>query len=166
VTAVRAPLPAERRRGRLTREKCERFLEALRAGWTVTHAAERAGVHRRRFYEARDDDEAFAAEWSEAWEQGTDRLEDELKRRAFDGYDESTYDGAGELIRRVHRYDNTGLVKLLGARRPEKFRDGATVEVQAPTVFVLESAFARREPIEVVEAEPPLELPAGEVTET
>ena len=166
-TDARAPSPAEhrRQRGRLTRERRDRFLEALRAGWTVTAAAERAGVHRRRFYEARAGNEAFAAAWEQAWDEGTDRLEDELRRRSVDGYDEVTTGQDGEVLRTLHRYDNTGLVKLLAARRPEKYRDGATVEVQAPTVFLLDSAFARREPIEVVEAEP-LELPRGEVTET
>jgi hypothetical protein len=158
---ARAPLPAERRRGRITHEKRERFLEALRAGWTVTHAADHAGVHRRRFYEAREADEAFAAAWAEAWEQGTDRLEDELRRRSVDGFNEDTYDGEGALIRRVHRYDGTGLVKLLGARRPEKFREGAAVEVKTPAVFVIESAFARAD-IEAAQAEPPLELPRGD----
>ena len=161
-----ASLPARRstRNGRkLTRANRERFLEALAAGWSVTHAAELAGFARQRFYQLRDEDEAFAEAWKEAWDQGTDRLEDELKRRAYDGYDESTYDGQDVLIRRVHRYDNTGLVKLLAARRPEKFRESATVEVQAPRVFVLESAFAGRDPIEVVEAAPapPELLPGG-----
>jgi hypothetical protein len=30
-------------------------------------------------------------------------IEDEMRRRAVDGYDEDTTDGAGALIRRVHR---------------------------------------------------------------
>lgn len=148
-------------RGRLTCEKRERFLEALATGWTVTHAAERAGAHRRRFYEARAGDEAFAAAWEQAWDEGTDRLEDELRRRSVDGYDEVTTGRDGEVLRTLHRYDNTGLVKLLAARRPEKYRESAAVEVKTPAVFVIESAFARAD-IDAVQAEPPLELPRGE----
>jgi hypothetical protein len=36
-------------------------------------------------YELREQDETFAAAWADAWEQGTDVLEDELRRRAL-GY--------------------------------------------------------------------------------
>jgi hypothetical protein len=166
VTSTRAPLSAERRRGRIAKRDRVTFLAALAAGWAVRHAAKLAGHSFQRWYELRDSDEDFAAAWAEAIEQGTQRLEDEALRRAVDGYDEETFDGEGTLVRRVRRYDGALLQTLLKGRRPEKYRDGATVEVQAPTVFVLDSAFARHEPIEVVEAEPPLELPAGEVTET
>jgi hypothetical protein len=162
VTAARAPLPAERRKRRIAKKDRVRFLEALAAGWSVTHAASRAGFARQRFYELREEDEGFAGAWGEAWEAGTDVLEDELRRRAVDGYDENTYDGAGELIRRVHRFDNAGLVKALAARRPDKYREGANVEVTTPVMFVLDSAFARTPGIGVVQAEAPLELPRGE----
>lgn len=49
--------------------------------------------------------DAFAAEWDEAVDEGTDVLEDVAFRRAVDGSDRL-------------------LIFLLKARRPEKFRDG------------------------------------------
>jgi hypothetical protein len=64
-------------------------------------------------------------------------------------------------VRRVRRYDGALLQTLLKGRRPEVYREGANLEVTAPVVFVLDSAFARTREIEVVQAEPPLELPRG-----
>jgi hypothetical protein len=162
VTATRAPLPAERRRGRIAKKDRAAFLSALESGWAVRHAAKLTGHGFQRWYELRDEDEEFAADWAEAIEQGTQRLEDEALRRAVEGYDEETFDGAGELIRRVRRYDGALLQTLLKGRRPEIYREGAAVELKTPAVFVLESAFARNGDIEVVAAKPPLELPQGE----
>ena len=65
---------SQRRRRRLTREARDVFLEGLAAGWTVTHAAERAGFNKRRFYEARDDDRAFAARMSSSCRDGRKEL--------------------------------------------------------------------------------------------
>ncbi len=166
VRIVDVPDTRQRRRGRIAKKDRVTFLEALAAGWAVRHAAKLAGHGFQRWYELRDTDEDFAAAWVEAIEQGTQRLEDEALRRAVDGYDEETFDGEGTLVRRVRRYDGALLQTLLKGRRPEKYREGAAVEVKTPAVFVIDSAFARREPIEVVEAEPPVELPVGEVTET
>jgi hypothetical protein len=137
------------------------FLEHLAAGWSVTAAAGEAGCDRRRFYEYRDADEAFAAAWEDAWQRGTDVLVDELHRRAL-GYDEETWDGDGNLLRRVRRYSDPSLIAALKARDPERFRDNAQVAVTVPTVFVLESAFAGQRAIEAetVEAEA-VELPEG-----
>jgi hypothetical protein len=142
-------MPAERRRRNpaIQPEAREAFLEALAAGWSVTHAARRAVVDRQRFYELRDADEAFADQWDEALEAGTHVLEDEALRRAVEGYDEDTVDGGGNLIRRVRRYDSALLQTLLKGRLP-RYREGANVNVTVPTVFVLESAFAGRRPIE------------------
>lgn len=142
-------MPAERRRRNPAVPANARtgFLEALAAGWSVTHAAGRAGVPRQRFYELRDVDEPFAEQWDEALEAGTHVLEDEALRRAVEGYDEDTIDGDGKLIRRVRRYDSALLQTLLKGRLP-RYREGANVNVTVPTVFVLESAFAGRRPIE------------------
>jgi len=101
----------------------ETFLEAIAAGWTVKHAAERAGSDRRKFYELRTRDDDFAAGWEQALEAGTERLEDELHRRATEGYDEDSFDGAGKLIRRVRRYSPALLIFTLKARNPAKYRD-------------------------------------------
>lgn len=128
----------------MTAAQCAKFLEALAEGWSVTKAAGLAGVDRRRLYEQRDQDEEFASAWAEAVELGTDALEDELRRRSIDGYDEETFDGKGELVRRVRRLSPQDLITALKARRPEVYRenqrveltgaDGGAVEVTSPNV--------------------------------
>jgi hypothetical protein len=52
--ASRAPAPAKRRRRSLTAKTGEKFLEALGAGWSISHAAELTGHSRQRFYEERE----------------------------------------------------------------------------------------------------------------
>jgi AcrR family transcriptional regulator len=82
MTAIQAPLLGQRqRKPRTTAEQRQTFLQALEQAYSVTHAARLAGVHRRTFYKVRDRDERFAAAWEEAFELGTEMLEDELRRR-------------------------------------------------------------------------------------
>ena len=97
----------------------ERFLEGLAAGWSISRAAEFANVHKRRLYEARERDEGFAQAWAEAYEAGTQLLEDELRRRSVDGWAEETFDGDGALVRRVQRLHPNDLHFQLAMRRPE-----------------------------------------------
>lgn len=119
----------ERAKSSVTVKQREVFLEALASGWSVTKAATLAGTARQRMYEQRDQDEAFAAAWVEAVEVGTQMLEDELRRRGLEGYDEETFDGAGKLIRRVRRLSPQDLITSLKARRPEVYRDNQRVEL-------------------------------------
>jgi hypothetical protein len=165
-----APLPAERRLRPPAKRRVNLFLKHLAAGWSVTAAANEAGVDRRRFYEFRADDEAFAAAWDEAWERGSDVLVDELHRRAL-GYDEETWDGEGNLVRRVRRYSDPSLIAALKARRPEEYRDNMRVEHSGPgggaivtehrEKLTLEAALVQVKERREVAARPPLELPAG-----
>jgi hypothetical protein len=149
---ARAPTPNERRK----------FLLALSEGWSVRRASLQAGLAFQRFYELRVDDESFAAAWTEAYEQGTQRLEDEATRRAVEGYDEETRDANGKLIRSVRRFDSALLQQQLKARRPAIYRESAGIEVKTPAVFVLDSSFGREGGIEVPPAKPQLALPSGE----
>lgn len=88
-----------------------KFLAALAEGYSVTAAASRAGVHRRTAYWHRAQDPGFAGEWDDAWESGTDALEDRLL--------ELTKGPSGFLP----------TIAALRARRPEKYRDNSKVEV-------------------------------------
>lgn len=102
------------------------FLEALSEGWSAVEAAQRTGISRRAFYRLREKDAGFAAAWDEAIIVGCERLEDELLRRSREGWDEDTFDGEGELVRRVRRKSPSDIYKLLAARKPE-YRDGVQV---------------------------------------
>ena len=80
---VIAPTPAQRGRRPISARKRNAFLEALKEGFSITHAAKKAGIARQRMYELRSEDGKFAIAWLDAWEQGTDVLEDELRRRRW-----------------------------------------------------------------------------------
>jgi hypothetical protein len=111
----------------------EDFLAGLAQGLTVRHAAERAGrAHPRRFYELRAEDEEFARAWHEALEQGTQLLEEELRRRAVEGWEKTLEEWRdGKLVRSTttRRYSPALLIFMLKARRPDMYRDNAVVRV-------------------------------------
>jgi hypothetical protein len=171
-----APRPEQRRKSKpaVSVKARAAFLEALAAGWSVTHAAQRAGVARQRLYERRDADEHFAAGWEAALQQGTEALEDEARRRAVDGWDEPVYQ-RGELVGHVRKYDSRLLEFLLRARDPARFRDSVELKAAGEVTFVLDSLLerARRldapqpaeielEPSEVAEQIEPPNAGAGE----
>jgi hypothetical protein len=126
-------LPSQRRRrSSITPKDRRTFLEALEAGWSVKNGAERTAHGRQRFYELRATDLAFAEAWAEAYEAGTEALEDEALRRAVSGYDEMTYGPTGELVRKVHRFSDPLLHRLLAARDPGRFGTTGRVELTGP----------------------------------
>ncbi|MEP6910269.1 MAG: hypothetical protein ABI896_07555 [Actinomycetota bacterium] len=143
----------------LTEQERETFLEALGEGWSISKAAQQAGRERRRFYDLQENDEAFADAWAEAYEQGTQRLEDEATRRGLEGYEEETRDSEGKVIRSVRRFDSALLQQQLRARRPAVYRENVPLSLNTPAVFVLDSAFGKS--IEALAVKPPLALPAG-----
>lgn len=83
----------------------ERFLGALREGHTVTVAARAAGVTRETAYDHRRKDPAFAREWGEAYEEGTELLEDAMREKAL---------APGGFLANI---------AVLKARRPEKWAE-------------------------------------------
>jgi hypothetical protein len=141
VRTSRVPAAGKQRRPISERDQGV-FLEMLAAGWTVRAAARATGRDFRRFYKLRHEDEAFAAAWLEAYEQGTQTIEQEAYRRAVDGYDETTTDGDGNVLRVVRRYDSALLQILLKARRPDVYRDRLEVEGGQPVEIRVISAFS------------------------
>jgi hypothetical protein len=108
----------KKRRGRLITPRNRRvFLQLLAEGAVVREAADATGHARQRFYELRRSDPVFAAEWDAAFESGTDVIEQEAIRRSMEGYDETTFDAQGNVLRRVHRYSDSLLQTLLRGRR-------------------------------------------------
>jgi hypothetical protein len=63
------------------------MLEALSSGLSPARAAKAAGVGRSTAYLWRQQDPEFARKWDEAVAVGIDLLEDEARRRAFEGSD-------------------------------------------------------------------------------
>jgi hypothetical protein len=92
------------RQTKQTAERTERFLEALRSGWSITHACQMAGYSRPSVYEWQAKDPAFKETVQDAVEAGTDALVDVAMQRALDGSDAL-------------------LTLLLKSRRPSAFRE-------------------------------------------
>ena len=116
-----------RRTFRTPRRVRDAFLDALRQGLSVTAACKAAPMGLRTAYNLRSSDEAFKAAWDAAIEEGTDRLEDEARRRAFEGI-EAPLVSAGKLVATTRRYSDRLLIFLLKSRRPEKYRERTSIE--------------------------------------
>ncbi len=109
-------------RTKRTPKKVETFFGVLRAGGSVSKAASAAGVGRTAVYQWRRSDPEFKAAWDDAVETGTDALEDEAFRRAFEGVEEPVF-YQGDVVGHVRRYSDTMLIVMLKARRPEKYKE-------------------------------------------
>lgn len=67
------------------------FLQALRETCNVTRAAQAAGVSTSTVYSHKDNDALFAERYNEALEEGLDMLEDNVRKRAFEGLIEPVF---------------------------------------------------------------------------
>jgi hypothetical protein len=122
-----------------SKKQKRRFLRFLRESGNVSRSAERAGFSRITAYRLRDADTNFATEWDAAIEAGVDDLEQEARRRAYEGVadyvvssgaivhipqfaeDGKTIVGQKPLVRK--RYSDTLMITLLKAHRPGKYRE-------------------------------------------
>lgn len=86
-------------------------LEALRNIPVLSHACRAAGIARSTMHEARASDPEFEAAVQEAMEEGIDRAEQELYRRAVVGYEEPLTH-QGHLTYHVKRNPETGRVEM------------------------------------------------------
>lgn len=114
-----------------TPEKQAEFLVLLRGGRTVEGAARSVGIHRRALYRFRDRNKEFRRAWDEAWEAGIEALEDELRRRGFEGVEKPVFHG-GVVVGSVREFDTTAAIFILKARKPEVYRDNARIEHTGP----------------------------------
>ena len=110
------------RRSKLTPKKREGFLDSLRAGNTISFACDAFNLARRAMYQLREDDEAFRAEWDEAYEEGAEILEQEARRRAVDGIDKPIV-YRGVITGKVKEYSDTLLIFLIKGRKPDVYGD-------------------------------------------
>lgn len=94
------------------------FLECLRETANVSRAAAHADVARQTAYKERENSEAFRIQWDDAIEEGTDYLEEEARRRAYEGTLKPLV-SAGRHVTDVREYSDTLLIFLLKGRRAE-----------------------------------------------
>lgn len=131
-TTTGKPLnPTQRRRSNPTPKKRRAFLANLARTGNVSISANAENLSRRELYRLRNEDEAFAAEWTDALLEAADHLEAEARRRAVDGWDEPIH-YQGVEVGRVRRFSDTLLIFLLKAANPEKYRDRVSQELTGP----------------------------------
>jgi len=78
------------------------FLAALRELPVIGHACKAVGIDRSTAWRNQQSDEAFAAAWNDAMEEGIDRAEQEAFRRGVVGFEEPVID-KGRLAYQVER---------------------------------------------------------------
>ena len=108
----------------------KRWLEAFSISGNVWKACEDTGCSRTAVYYWQEHDDKFAMEYRIAAEKATERLEEEARRRASDGVEKPVYQG-GKLVGTVYEYSDTLLMFLLKARKPEKYKDRMSVDVNS-----------------------------------
>lgn len=107
------------------------FIAELSEGYSITASAYTVGIHRMTAYKWRDDSYAskqedgtflddFCVRWDSAIEAGTDKLEDEARRRAERGVERPVYQG-GVMVGTVTEYSDTLMSLLMKGNRPQKF---------------------------------------------
>src|SRR5712692_5557284 len=114
-----------------TPEKQSAFLKLLREGRTVEGAARAVAIHRSTLYRFRERSGEFKRAWEEAWEAGIEALEDELRRRGFEGVEKPVFH-SGVVVGTVREFDTTAAIFILKARKPEVYRDNARIEHTGP----------------------------------
>lgn len=115
-----------------------RFLPALAEYGNVSKAAKKAKVSRAVVYAERDVNEHFRAAWDAALKIGIEAIEDEAKRRAFEGTLKPVFQG-GKRVGSIREYSDTLTIFLLKAHKPELYRDRS----QAMNVNITAEELAR-----------------------
>ena len=94
----------------------------------MSRACEAVDISRFTAYAWRDNDQNFAAEWERAKEAGVDALEDEARRRAFEGTAKPVFH-QGIQCGTIQEYSDTLTIFLLKGARPEKYRERTSTEL-------------------------------------
>ena len=102
------------------------FLAELAETGNVAYACAAAKISRSTVYITRNEDAEFAEAWFHAIETNTDTMEAEAYRRGMKGVDEPVF-YKGDKVADVRKYSDTLLIFMLKSRRPDKFRDNATI---------------------------------------
>ena len=88
----------------------------------VTKTDFQANTLRAHVYLLEKEDEEFATAFREAQQLGADVLEDEARRRAFEGVEKTIYH-QGIAVDTAREYSNTLMIFLLKGAKPEKYKD-------------------------------------------
>jgi hypothetical protein len=113
----------------IRQEKKRVFLEALVELGTVSAAVDTLGLTKSLPYYWKSKDPEFAEQFEQAQrEAAVYCLEKEAHRRGVQGIDDPVF-YQGQQVATVKKYSDTLLIFLLKGALPEKYKDGAQVQV-------------------------------------
>lgn len=107
---------------KLTPEKLSAFCAALADTGNVSRACKAIDISRYTAYQWRQDDPEFAKDWDAALNAAVYAMEDEARRRAFEGTVEPVH-YMGDRVDTIRKYSDTLAIFLLKAHAPEKYRE-------------------------------------------
>jgi hypothetical protein len=111
---------------RSVRDQKERYLHGFAYDCTLSSGCQAAGIDPKTLYAWREVDDEFVFRENHWRNALADRLEKEAIRRAYEGYDRPIFQGGVQVgVERI--YSDTLLKMMLGALRPEKFRERVDV---------------------------------------
>jgi hypothetical protein len=116
------PKETPQRQGKRGSRWRQAFLASLQQNANVRAACEGAGINRTTAYRERWRDLDFAAAWDDAVEEGCDRLEEALFKRAVDGVKKTVF-YRDVAIGEETSYSDTAAIFLLKGHRPQKYAD-------------------------------------------
>ena len=108
------------------RAKQSAFLKGIRETGTLSGAARRSHSSRSSHYRWLQQDAEYAVDFANANEEATDALEQEARRRAFEGVEEPVF-YKGERVGSIRKFSDSLLMLLLMAKRPDQFRERVDV---------------------------------------
>ncbi len=103
------------------------FLDAYEHTANVLTAAEESGIHRTLVYYWLEHDADFLFAYNLADSAANMRIEGEIRRRAIDGWDETTVE-YGIPIKTIHKYSDTLLIFYAKKRIPA-YREKSQVDI-------------------------------------
>lgn len=104
------------------------FCAALADTAQVQKACDAVGVSKQSAFRVRKANPEFAAMWKEAEELAVVWMEDQAKRRAFDGVQKPVFHNGVEVAT-VREYSDLLTIFLLKAHAPAKYRENSRVEL-------------------------------------
>jgi hypothetical protein len=103
-------------------EKKKRFLELLKETANITKSCEAVGISHNCYRDHYKADAEFRELADEAYEYAGDLLEQEARRRAFEGVDKPVF-YQGDVCGAIREYSDTLLIFLLKGAKPSKYAE-------------------------------------------
>lgn len=129
---------------------------------SIRAACDEVQISRQLYRQWKETDPEFLAAWDDAFNDGSDLIEDEAVRRAVHGVEEPVYQG-GELVGHKQVYSDRLMEMMLMGRRPERYsKNAVAVQVNNNTVEASDEQLARA--LALLMAEAKLKQPSAQVS--